>query len=531
MRFCGLRHDLRRLRRMQQSRHRRRQAGRQWVVFIVVAAVLCALIWGAWVFLGRGRTLPGLGLGSDDKGGSLTVALPEAPASLDIRHDDSDALQQALLGNVYESLLTVDDNNQLIPGLATTWKTSADGKTTTLTLREGVRFANGHAMAADDAMWSLQQAVEGQCPGVEELGNLVSVNAPDEHTLVIETAEPVPSLLRALAGRMGIVHDREAKVDYATDAAGTGPFVVKQYQAGSSITLARNNRYWGDKAKAASITLRYLPDETQLIDALTSGQADLAAPKPTATSLALKDNQQLSVAEGQGTRKIAVFYNTALDSIFSIPRARIAFRQLVDRQTLVATIPDAAQALGGPVAPLEPGYEDLTDLLPYDQTAALGLLSLYGARYIHQIKIIAPQSLAQTGQMVRDQLAVSGRDITFEALDDATLASRVEARDFSILIREVDGEAGTAMFANPDSPGGYTNGDVQELFEAAEHSRDETAYAEAIKPYARALVEDSGGNWLYSVKTMVVSSKQVTGAPAANLADRRLPLAGVSKAA
>ena len=64
-----------------------------------------------------------------------------------------------VLTNLYDTLLTpTADGVGVQPGLATKWETSDDGKTLTLTLREGVKFADGAALTAEDVKWSLDRA-------------------------------------------------------------------------------------------------------------------------------------------------------------------------------------------------------------------------------------------------------------------------------------------------------------------------------------------------------------------------------------
>ena len=106
---------------------------------------------------------------------AVTIGVPDAPSSIDIRTDDNPAIEQALLGNVYETLVARGQDNSLTAGLAKQWDVSEDGLTYTFTLQSGLRFSNGHALDSSDVVWSLQQAVQQQYVGSEALDHLAEV--------------------------------------------------------------------------------------------------------------------------------------------------------------------------------------------------------------------------------------------------------------------------------------------------------------------------------------------------------------------
>ena len=129
----------------------------KWGIFLGVAVALGALVVVGWTFM-QNRFQPGSSLDAD-----VTIGIDDMPQSLDIRSDSSAAAERLLVDNVYETLVTVDQDNKLQPGLATSWKTSDDGLTVTLTLQSGVTFSNGHTLDASDAVWSLQRFRVVQC--------------------------------------------------------------------------------------------------------------------------------------------------------------------------------------------------------------------------------------------------------------------------------------------------------------------------------------------------------------------------------
>ena len=579
---------------------RRRRARRspsplsQWLTFLGVAGALFLLVWAGWLAINHRFGVPfvsdtvrsdsavtvGLtpsnptsipastststststatanGDGAANGGGASGVA--SAPTTLDIRTADSPELDRALIGNVYQTLLDRDENNKLTAGVASSWKTSADGLTITLTLRDDLTFSNGDKLDSSDVVWSLQQAIEGKWPGAEHaFAALKSVANPDAHTVAITLERPDATLPYTLSGRLGIVYDADATVDYATTALGSGPFIVANFaaaasagtggasgEAGSSgktssqigqITLkARTDRGRNgngtNAARTGTVTLNYYADDAALAEAAKRGDVDLAVPAEASTAKSIADasNGALAAHEGASTRKVALLYNNDTESILSIPRVRQALRMIVDKQAVANGRADVAHVLGGPIGPLEAGYEDLTSILPHDVTGAKSMLAYFGSRYMGTFTLLAPTRYESLARGVADQMTAAGLKVDVQALDDAQLAERVASRQFTLMVGELDGAAGTAAFADPTSVTHYTNATAQQQYQAAAGSTSDNAYATGLKAYARTVSEDAASDWLYAKKTAVAASTKLAGYPVA-MSDDRLPLATLAR--
>lgn len=505
---------------------------KKWAVFIVMVALLSALLWAGWALIKHRPIIPGTVASPSE---TVTVGLRDAPASLDLRQEQGDAVGRALLGNVYETLIARDQNNALQPGLAKQWGTSEDGLTLTLNLRENVRFSNGDALDASDAVWSLQQIITGRLPGYEGLGNVSEVSNPDASTVVITLSAPNPALPRALAGRAGVVYDQDANIDYRTEALGSGPFVVANSTkdangALTSIDLERNDDYWGDKTASARVTLRYYADDTALSQALKDGKADAIVPTDAATADGFKDNANTTVTTGQTTNVKVLAFNNGNDSIFSDEQVRGAVRHLIDRNAIAGSRTEAGQPLGGPIAPLEPGYEDLTSLFPYDTAKARSMLGYFYSGYIDTMRLVveaADQPLAQT---IADQLTAGGLTVEVQTVashDEYT--ARIEAKDYDMTLTTARGEASIAAFASSQSPYWFENADAQQAYAAATSATNDQDYQNRLKEYARVVSQHSASDWLYAIESRIVTAKGISGMPA-NMTDVTLPLSQLRKA-
>ncbi|MBT1181728.1 ABC transporter substrate-binding protein [Bifidobacterium sp. CP2] len=501
-----------------------RQGLVSWLIFIVVAAALGALVWTGWSLMQRHViALPGEGTVKSDS--AVTVGLVGAPESLDVRTSTDGAATRALIGNVYETLLSRDAKNQLTAGVASSWKTSQDGRTLTLTIDGGRTFSNGHTLDSSDVVWSLQQAVQGNWPDADtKLAALESVTNPNPTTVKIALKEPDATLPRTLAGHLGIVYDSEAKINYAKEAVGSGPFTVAGFQDGVLTFQARKD---GD-AKTNVVKLKYFADDGALVKAAEYGGIDVAIPDDPANADALKDDPSFTVKDGTSTRKVVLLYNNDTESILSIPRVRQAVTMLIDKQALTQGRADVAQLLGGPAGPLEPGYEDLTSVNAYDKTKAQQMLTYFSSRYLGTFQFITTAEMQPLAQGIADQLTSAGLKVNVETLDADQIKQRVDARTFNLMLDTLDGVDGTAAFADANSTSHYTNGDAQQQYQTAIRATNAEDYEAGLKTFARTVSEDAGSDWLYAKRTAVAASTKTSGYPT-SMTDDLLPLADVVK--
>lgn len=129
---------------------------------------------------GGGQTSPSdAPAGEPNPDASLRVGLVLEPTNLDIRRTSGAALEQILVDNVYEGLVTRTQENEIVPALASEWDMSDDGLVYTFTLEEGVVFHDGGELTAQDAVASLQEVVTDESVvGHDDLANVKAVTAP-----------------------------------------------------------------------------------------------------------------------------------------------------------------------------------------------------------------------------------------------------------------------------------------------------------------------------------------------------------------
>ncbi|HYP73404.1 MAG TPA: ABC transporter substrate-binding protein, partial [Microbacterium sp.] len=213
--------------------------------------------------------------GTPDTDASVAVRLVSEPSNLDIRETAGAALDQILIDNVYQGLVSRTPDQEIVDTLASSHDVSADGLTYTFTLREGVTFHDGQELTPQDVVWSLQQVKDNASYRDSARLERVTAIAASGQDIVLTLSEPDSSLLWNLSGRAGLVLKEGDTVDRKTAANGTGPFTLTSWKKGDSITLERNDAYWGDAPQVAEIVLDFIPDTQAALSGALAGELDV----------------------------------------------------------------------------------------------------------------------------------------------------------------------------------------------------------------------------------------------------------------
>jgi peptide/nickel transport system substrate-binding protein len=253
-----------------------------------------------------------------------------------------------------ETLVELDADGDAEPALATKWVRS--GRSWTFTLRRGVTFHDGTPLTAEAVVTSLTRAaaaspkpriLDGVDLTAKADGDRVTVTTATEDPLVPQRlSSPQLSILAARAYRGKTVNPV---------GAGTGPFELTEVDGTSSAALDRYDGYWGKKAKAPGIDVRFVPDGTARAAALRSGEADIVEAVPVSQAAVL--DQDL-ITEVPMPRTNTLYLNTRT-GVFKDPALRAAAREAVDAASIVKGVyegrADVAEGLLGPALPWAAG--------------------------------------------------------------------------------------------------------------------------------------------------------------------------------
>ncbi|MEV4774391.1 ABC transporter substrate-binding protein [Microbacterium sp. LWH12-1.2] len=465
--------------------------------------------------------------GKPDADASLAVGLVLEPTNLDIRHTSGAALEQILIDNIYEGLVTRTQDNKIEPRLASEYEVSDDGLTYTFTLNEGITFHSGTALTAADVVASYEAVrTDATLQGNADFAAVASITSPDPTTVEIVLTAPNQNFLFALTGPAGLVFQTGDTTDLKTAENGTGPFTLTRWNKGSSITFARFDTYWGEPAGVAEVEFQYVPDFTAGVNnALDGGVQVLTAVDPNLASQ-LENSGDFTLTTGRTTDKATLAFNNAKAPLDDV-RVREALRLAIDHEGLVEAV-GAGTTLFGPIPELDPGYEDLSDVVSYDPERAKALLAEAGQKDL-ELTLTIPSFYGTTvPKVLISDFAKVGVTLEVDSVEFPAWLEDVYGNhdyDLSFVLHVEPRDVGN--FANPEYYFGYDNAEVQRLYAQALAEVDPDKSAELLAEAARLISEDHAADWLYNGATITAVSPEVTGFPKDSI-NSRINLAGVT---
>ena len=493
------------------------------VIWMIAALVVVALIACIAVVNSRSRKTA-----TPTQSDSVAIGIKLAPVSLDIRNQSGSALEQLLIGNVYEALVSRNSNNEVEPGLAKSWTISDDGLTYTFKLNEHMNFSNGDTLDATDVAWSINQLKAKQYYNSDQVENLKQASAPDATTVKLTLSRPDANMLWYLSGRPGLVFDKDARYDAKTTAVGSGPYVVKSFDSSSKLVLQANPKYWGSarKARTTTVTVRFLPDDNAALNALTSGDVQVLSPVNANMTGKLKSSGKYTVKATEGSDKFVLAFNCT-GAKTADKRVRQAIRYAINHKEIIASRGGVDAALGGPIPSVDPGYEDLTGLYPYNPAKAKSLMQQAGYSTNHPLKLTLTYANvygSELGEQLRSQLSHIGIDLNVNTVEFSTWLQDVHTNgDYDLSLVDHAESHDFYKWTQPDYYYHYDNAQVQALYAKALAATDEQDSAQYLKQAARIVSEDAPADWLFAYRVSVAQAKGVTGFPS-RLTQSVLPL-------
>jgi peptide/nickel transport system substrate-binding protein len=450
--------------------------------------------------------------------GTLKLGLVLAPANMDFTTTDGAAIPQVLLGNVYETLVIQAQDGSIQPGLAESWTVSDDGTTYDFTIRQGVTFSDGTPFTAADAAFSIDYVKTKWTVGVAKAMDAVaSATAVSPTELKVVLSEPNNLWLFKMTTRIGAMMSPQHVDSLATEAVGTGPFVVSDWQQDQSVTLTRNDTYWGSPSLEKNIVFTYFSDPTAMNNALLTGDIQVITTVQTPQALSQFDTAKYTVIDGTTNGKVMMTMNDARPPLNDV-RVRQAINYALDKEAIVkAAWAGYGTPIGSHEVPTDPWYVDLADRYPHDLAKAKDLLKQAGQTNLTLRLALPPVPYAAAAApVIVSQLAAAGitvqtSDVTF----DNWLAKIFGGdHDFDLtIINHVEQYDVTTVFSGkPDYYTQYTNPEVTAL-ETEGLAADHETFIANFRKVMTILADDAAAAWLWAFPNLMVADANVHGLP------------------
>lgn len=291
------------------------------------------------------------------------------------RAQDADSLDPArvsttislqVMTQIYDTLLTMDANGNLHPGLASEWKASADAKTFTLKIRDA-KCHDGSIFNASAAKWNIDRVIAPATasPNASSFGDIAST-AVDGDTLTIKLNKPYSPLLHFLANPLALMICPSSVHVSTFTAVGTGPWKFVSWDRNNQIVLARNPDYTNDDPLVSNsgppyadhLIFRVIPEGPARMAALRTGEANFAEPSLQDAAALAKDKNYKVYTGANLSGQLAYVGFTEKIPPLNDPRVRRAVGYALNRDVMVDIgFNDLVQASDCPVAPGLLGYD------------------------------------------------------------------------------------------------------------------------------------------------------------------------------
>ncbi|WP_433389448.1 ABC transporter substrate-binding protein [Micromonospora sp. KLBMP9576] len=282
---------------------------------------------------------------------------------------------------IFDGLVARDAGNQLVPALARELPTvSADGRTVTAKLRDGVLFHDGTPFTAQDVVFTYQAVLDPKVDSTlrSDLDMLASVTAPDPSTVVFTLKYAYAPFPQRLA--LGIVPAKALagqdinKAEFNRRPVGTGPYRVTSWTPGDRLVLAANEKHWGGRPANSGVVVAFVADDNVRAQRMRTGEFDAAELAPRlATGF---DGQAGYRVQRVPTADYRGVMLPAGNPVTADPAVRRALNAAVDRAAMVTgLLGGAGEPAYGPVPPTseyaEPSIVGRPAADPAAATAAL----------------------------------------------------------------------------------------------------------------------------------------------------------------
>ncbi|MGE0415344.1 MAG: ABC transporter substrate-binding protein [Acetobacteraceae bacterium] len=342
---------------------------------------------------------------------------------------NNSSFAQGTLMAIYDALIYLDPAGNPTPGLAESWSYNPDLTEMTLKLRQGVKFHDGEtfnaAVVAKNFARSSALGTRAGFASSETMKAIAAVEVVDDHTIRLKLKAPngqMPFLLGTQAGMMiSPASLTEGAFGATLKPVGTGPYKARSFDSNIRTVMDRFDGYWGGKGeRPAVIEHHFVPDSKARLNAVRSGQANLALIDPRLITEAKGAGLAVQINEKNSTWDI--YINVKRDNMKRL-KLRQAFMFGLDRQALAEGLGyGASKPTTQLFSSLSPVYDkSLDEMFPYDPAKAKKLVVEAGYPNgvdVNWVLLNTPE-YKQIAEAIQAMLGEVGIRIKFDVVDIA----------------------------------------------------------------------------------------------------------------
>jgi peptide/nickel transport system substrate-binding protein len=461
---------------------------------------------------------------------TLRIGIAEDPDILD------PTLARTYVGRIVfsavcDKLFDIDEKLNIVPQLALSYETSADGKEMTIKLRPGVKFHDGEALDAEAAKFSIERHLT--FPGSfrkSELTSVDHVEVVDPLTIKLVLKTPYAPLIAQLTDRAGMMVSpkaaKEAGDKFGLHPVCAGPYKFVERVAQDRMVFEKFADYW-NKDNVFIDRIVYLPivDATVRLANLKSGGLDLIE-RVLATDIKdVRSDPRLVLSTAPELGYLGLTINVANDktkgALSQSEKVRQALDLSIDREALNQVAFNGEFTPGNQwVSPEHPYYQKAFPIRPRDVEKAKALLKEAGVTLPVTVDMMVPKGSENeaVAQVIQSMAAEAGFDLKIRLIEFATSFKAAQAGEFQIFqinwSGRIDPDGNSYVFLHtkaPQNDGGYSNPEADRLMEDARLTADVAQRKAIYEKLTKIVLNDEPIIYLYHRKLLIAHTKKLEG--------------------
>lgn len=468
---------------------------------------------------------------------SVSIALPAQAATLRMAwsqdatgldpHKQTAFSSLRLLELIYEPLVRLDNDLNVVPAIATSWEFTPDARTLTFKLDPNAKFSNGAQVAPADVKASFERLLDEATSAAARSNflSIESIDTPDAETVVfnLNTAD-VPILVAMATINAAIVPASEIEAgSIGTTALGSGPFKLDSWEPNASEVLSANADWAGGDLAIDGINISVLPDETAILASLRAGQIDFALLNDPLVATMVPDEPNLQLNRVTGLAYNVLQLNPARAPMDNL-QVRQAISCAVDRQAIIDAALAGEGAVTGPLT--MPAFaQDPNTLFCYEQDVdkAKALMAEAGFADGFSAKVIAatgePPVAAAEAQVLQAQLAEIGVNLEIEMMELNVYVDTWLKGDFDMAVAQNGGRPDPyPMYnryftkdGNLQAVSNFADDELDNLLRQGQAETDPAKRVEIFQAFEQRLAEQAPWVWLSTAYSYTAQLKTVSG--------------------
>jgi peptide/nickel transport system substrate-binding protein len=461
---------------------------------------------------------------------TLRVGLAEDPDILDPTLGRT-YVGRIVFSAVCDKLFDIDEKLNIVPQLALSHETSADGKEMTIKLRPGVKFHDGEPMDAEAAKFSIERHLT--FPGSfrkTELASVDHVDVVDPLTIKLVLKTPYAPLIAQLTDRAGMMVSpkaaKEAGDKFGMHPVCAGPYKFVERVQQDRMVFEKFADYW-NKDNIFIDRIVYLPinDATVRLANLKSGGLDLIE-RVLATDIKdVRSDPRLVLSTAPELGYLGLTVNIANDknkgALSQSEKVRQALDLSIDREALNQVVFNGEFTPGNQwVNPTHPYYQKAFQIRARDVEKAKALLKEAGVSLPITVDYMIPKGAENeaVAQVVQSMASEVGFEIKIRVVEFATTFKQAQAGEFQIFqinwSGRIDPDGNSYIFMHtkaPQNDGGYSNPEADKLMEEARLISDPAQRKAIYEKLTKILLNDEPIIYLYHRTLLIAHTKKLEG--------------------